>query len=286
MFRLHFTSLASRAALALAGCAVLLTHPVARADQAPPDILTFYQTALAMARATQARDLSVACRETLPDALFEKKGEMHVSFVSGSDKKIILAVFTKNAFPDTSAIDLDQNRNGLEWMFVFDRNRDGKIDYIMWPQGFMPYIDGTPPAGFPVMSGSQVHTDRAGFALMQQYGRMIFEHWADDGFAGKVSAMILEAWDPNGLAAVTGYQLVRSSHADGVLDQCWYFSQNINNRTGACQAAGPGFKTRTAAGAGTSEDVTPDVMSRTSQWFSRLDEAAVSCGLTRDSFAL
>jgi hypothetical protein len=255
---------------------------IAYAQQAAPDIFAFYQTALAAAAATYAheRDLSIACQKPVADTIFAKDGDMVVTFLAGSTKKIVLAAFTKHPLERPSTVQLRRIQEGIEWMFVFDRNRDGKIDYILWPVGVSPILEGPPPPGFPVRSGMTSTMSHDQGVLLQRYARMSFWHWADENFDGKVSAIVLEAWDPGGLFAITGWQVIRSSHFDGVLDQCWYFTRDINSKTGECESSGPGYTTRRIDSAG----IAPDDLTTTSVWFSWLNEAAASCGLTGDSF--
>ena len=257
-------------------------HAVTRAayaQQVPPDIFAFYQTALAVAQTTHAQDLTIICQKPQPDKIFSKAGNMYVSFLGGRSKKVVLAVFTKNPLNSLSAVHLDRVQNGIEWMFVFDRNRDGKIDYILWPQGVLPFVDGTPPPGFP-SRGTIVHMTRQQGELIQRYAKMIFYHWADENFDGKLSAMVLEAWDPSGLFAISGWQLIRSSGFDGILDQCWYFTGDPNNKTGACEPAAQGYKTRTLD----DKDIAPADLAAGSVWFSMLNDAAGACVLTSESF--
>jgi len=253
--------------------------PIADAQPAGSDILSFYQPALAVAQVTRQRDLSIICQKSLPD----QQGNIFVTFLAGSTKKIVLAVVSKLPLSSPSSpIGFDGNfQPGIEWMFVFDRNHDGKVDYMLWPQGVLPYVEGTPPPGFPVRTGSLVATmTRDQLALIQHYARLIFWHFADDNFEGKVSAVILDAWDPNGVFAVTGWQVIRSSHSDGVLDQCWYFTENIGEKTGECERTDQGYKTRSSD----PTDITPENLAAKSVWFSTLNAAAGLCPLTGDSF--
>lgn len=248
---------------------------------APSDIFSFYQTALAVAQATHERDLSIICQKPLPDQIFTKQGDMFVTFLAGSTKKIVLAAFsTQSLSSPPSTIRWDRNQPGVEWMFVFDRDRDGKIDYILWPSGVSPYLEGPAPSGFPMRTGSSTAMSREQATLLQRYARMIFFHWADENFEGKLSAVILDAWDPGGIFAVTGWQVIRSSHFDGVLDQCWYFKQSIADKTAECERADQGYKTRTI----NAMVVTPVALMETSFWLSRFNEAAELCALTGDSF--
>lgn len=253
----------------------------AYAQQVAPDIFSFYQTALAVAQATREQDLFIVCQKPLPDKIFTNEGSMYVTFLAGNTKKIVLAVFTKGPLNDLSTFHL-RNQRGIEWMFVFDRNRDGKVDYILWPIGTEPYIEGPPPPGFPKRTGTStiVNMTREQSALFMRYAKLIFWHWADENFEGNLSAIILGAYDPGGLIAITGWQLIRSSHFDGVLDQCWYFAGNINNKTGECERAGQGYKTRTF----NTRDITPDDLMKMSVWFAMVNEGAGQCALTGDSF--
>lgn len=261
---------------------VTLTQHVYGQQPAASDIFSYYQTALAIAQSTNERDLSIVCQKQLPDKIFTKEGNMFVSFLAGSTKKIMLVVFSKTSLTDPqSSIHFGGKfQRGVEWMFVFDRDRDGRVDYILWPVGVSPYVEGTPPPGFPMRTGHATAMSREQFALIRQFARMIFQHWADENFEGKRSAVILEAWDPGGLFAVTGWQVIRSSRYDGVLDQCWYFTRNIADKIGECERVDQGYKTRTFD----AQDITPADMVGGSGWFSMINEAAGLCPLTGDSF--
>lgn len=165
-----------------------------------------------------------------------------------------------------------------DWGYVFDRNGDGKIDYVAWLVGAGPVKQKDFPANYP-KRGQRLTLDQLGVAL--ESSRLIFEHWADDNFEGRLSGIVFEAADPE-RDWVEGWTVVRSSHFDGVLDECWHFRESIETRMVACEHSGDGYRTRRLRIFGNTFG--RNDLAKKSDILRMLNDAAQMGGLTSDSF--
>ncbi len=231
--------------------------------QSPPDEGTF----------------SIVCQKELADTFLSQSGTMFVSFISTNGKTILLAAITKSELKDPAATIKvrEAPKRLVEWAYVFDRNGDGKVDYIVWPVGIVPFKPRDFPADFP--KGSTLTFQQLEY--LQKNARLLLQHWADDSFEGKISAVVIEASDPERAYLVDGWQTIQSTHFDGILDDCWYFNESIGQKSGDCERSGQGYKTRSLI---FKPMFGPDNLAGMSKVLSIFNEAAGQCNLRGDSF--
>ncbi len=270
----------------LGGSSSLLRRAYAQVAS-PPDVLSFYATARAITQSPPDEStLSIICQKILSDSVLK---DAFVSFIADRSKKVLLAAFSKKELTRiVGAISLKDWVSGrtkgddaVEWVYVFDRNRDGKIDYIAFPVGFFPVEPKDLPPNFPKRLGGFT---REQFQYLRSISKLIFLHYADDAFTGTITAVVFFAVDPQSDYLVAGGQLIRSSHFDGALDECWYFDETIGPKSGDCVRSGEGYRTRLGSYEDGFATVGPQQLADFSQLLSALNEAAELCGLTKDSF--
>lgn len=245
------------------------------------NILTFYNKAEAKIKTPPDEAyLEVICRKKIDN--------LYVTFVGWEADKVLLAAITQKKLkhPDKEILLKLQGQTGvaptagtvLDWGYVYDRNGDGKIDYVSFLVGPMPFKKQDYPSNYPkrghTISSKQLE------ALLESMG-LLFTHRADDNYDGKVDAAVIEALDPE-TNWVDGRMLVRSTKFDGATDEAWFFKEDINIKEKDAERVGDGFRTRSVHGIGTVFG--PAELAKTDYALSMFNEAADKCKLTSSSF--
>lgn len=254
-------------------------------SSAEDNILGFYGKAVKRADSPPDESLlSVECREKIDN--------IYVTFVGAEKGKVLLAAITQEKLkkPDKYILLKVYNTKSLEnpilptrdyvmdWGYVYDRNGDGKIDYVAYNVGPMPFKQKDFPEDYPKGGQSLNLSD---IELLFKSMRLLFTHWADDNYDGKVDAVVFEAVDPE-RNWVEGWTAVRSTKYDGTVDVGWYFKEDINVREKDAERTGTGFKTRRIPGI---EPVFgPGELAHKTKILTMFNEAAEKCKLTGDSF--
>lgn len=262
-------------------------QPANAQGASPPDVLSFYATAHAITQSPPDEStLSIICQKMLSNGVLK---DNFISFIADNSKKVVLFAFSKKELINiVRVISLKdwvsgrtQGEDAVEWFYVFDRNRDGKIDYIAFPVGFFPVEPKDMPPNFPRRMGSLTYEQ---FQYLRRISKLVFLHYADDAFTDTITAVVFLAVDPQSDYLISGGQLIRSSHFDGALDECWYFDDAIGRKSGECEHSGDGYRTRMGLYQSGFATVGPPQLANFSQLLSTVNEAAGLCGLTKDSF--
>jgi hypothetical protein len=112
------------------------------------------------------------------------------------------------------------------WGYIFDRNKDGKIDFLSLLGGAAPYDRGDMPENYPVRK-VQLNMDQIEF--MVSHCQLVFNYWADDNFDGKLDGLIHIDMDPT-RDWVQDQIVVRSKKFNQTFDDVWAFQYTIDNR--------------------------------------------------------
>ncbi len=252
-------------------------YPVAEArTQSPPDLTT----------------LSIVCRE-------KKFWGPHITFVGNPDKKIILVTFTdkrvenldrvitlipkfftatkEELYSPTARIGPDAT---LDWTYVYDRNGDGRVDYIAYLYAVLPVKPDDFPEDFP--KGNKFKATKERLHLLYNNTRMIFSHHADENFDGASDAVVASIFDPDREFWVEQFGVLQSTKLDGHVNKTWTFKRNISQQIDIVRQVdgqyilqnGPGIKLQTG-----------------DEWFAFgtrvigiINEYAKKCSLTKESF--
>lgn len=247
------------------------------------NILTFYNKAEAKIKTPPDEAyLEVICRKKIDN--------MYVTFIGLEDDKVLLAAITEKKLkhPDKDILltvrfsklaVLPTRDYVVDFGYVYDRNSDGKIDYISYLIGPMPFKDKVVTTKYPKL-GEPINAKELEIVL---HGMdLFFTHWADDNYDGKVDALVIEALDPeNGW--VEGRMAVRSTKFDGAVDEAWFFKEDINIKEKDAERVGNGFRTRSMM-YGIGYVFGPADLDKTNYALSMFNQAAEKCKLTSSSF--
>lgn len=246
------------------------------------DILQFYPHADSVTQYPPfTSELSVLCSQ--------KVSGRYVSFIGfKKDKRVLIAAVTLEELKNFSKqIALTVNFDGAKptagkistWGYVFDRNADGKIDYLALVGGAGPYKDKDFPEDFPMR----------GFPLPKEYieylvtrSKIIFNHWGDDNYDGSIDAVIHVDMDRN-RDWVDRHLVVRSTDFDSTFNDVWAFTLNDLSARDTVRHTSTAVQYHPV---GQPEgEITPKALSEKSAILRLLNRAARACGLTQSNFA-
>jgi hypothetical protein len=166
-------------------------------------------------------------------AMVERKvGKFYVTFVGINGRpEVLLAAVTAEPIQDVKSISLVVDFDKLKpvmgkvttWAYVFDRNRDGKIDYVALLTAAAAYEGDDFPDDYPV--GKKIlNTEQQEYFI--SHAKLMFDHWADDNYDGKFDAAVVN--DCDSLRDMVARQIVvRSTSFNYSFDDVWTFRSNI-----------------------------------------------------------
>jgi len=244
--------------------------PSLASDPTPGDFTRFYPVAHAETQAAHPdRMVSIACTRPL-------KGE-YVSLLADRTGTVVLAAFSRHAPSDAEFL-LDRRRNPeatRDWAYVWDRNADGKVDYLAYYLGTdLVDTSGALPPDFPRGKSPKLTADQLDCVL--HHMRQTFYHAADDNFDGKADAAVYPHRDAATSLWVKGFFAVRSSRYDGRVEDDWAFAQRIDERLGPAPRNANGFRTRIDPAEGVQGEV---LLGGWNEMFAAINSTIQACGL-------
>lgn len=249
-------------------------------------ILSFYNKA--ESRAQNPPDeayLEVICREKIDD--------LYVTFVGIETDTVLLAAITdkKLKHPEREMLlkvgfykipeppFIRPSAGSIwAWGYVYDRNGDGKIDYIVFSNGYAPIKQKDFPLSYPKRNEGLDLND-LGIAIKSL--RFFFTHMADDNYDGKVDAVVFESIDSE-RDWIEGWMAVRSTKFDGVPDEAWFFNEDINLKEKNAERVGNGFRSRSLFNFGSVFGQAD--LDKMNNAMVKFNQAAEKCKLTGSSF--
>lgn len=126
-------------------------------------------------------------------------------------KELSLSVRFKKMIPDMGQIST--------WGYIFDRNKDGKVDYMALVGGAAAYKDSEFPEDFPYKGQPLQHSQMEYYIT---HCKLVFNHWADDNFDGVLDALVHIDMDPD-RDFVERELLARSTAFNGKFDDVLAF---------------------------------------------------------------
>lgn len=222
-----FATIFCVAHLSVAGSSVIEVYPTVYArTQSPPELSS----------------LSILCSQ-------KKFLGPHVTFIGGPDKKVVLVLYTDKSVKDLSKVITlkpvfikppgaplasPSARVGpdatLDWAYVYDRNVDGRVDYLAFFFAALPVKPDDFPADYP--KGGKIGTFEQ-YKLFITQARLVFSHYSDDNFDGSTDAVVAGILDPERYPWVEQFGVLRSTKLNGAVDETWTFKQDISQRLGS-----------------------------------------------------
>lgn len=258
-----------------------IAWPIAGYAQPQRNLIEFYQAVDSMTLFPPVdRELTVLCEKEV-DRRF-------VTFVGlKGDSGVLLAAVTLAPIADLQkSISLTVDFNGVSpnpgkistWGYVFDRNGDGKIDYLALVGGAAAFEPDDFPEDFPV---KDKRMNRKQVDYFVRNCRIVFNHWADDNFDGTLDGVVHINLDPE-REWVKDHFVIRSTKFNGKFDDVWKFHEMINDRGGTVKHTATGVPYHPI---GQLNDViSPGTFAENTDILKLMNQAAKLCGLTMGSF--
>ncbi|MBA4311967.1 MAG: hypothetical protein C0417_04995 [Chlorobiaceae bacterium] len=160
------------------------------------DIVRFYAKADSISSNPEiGKALNISCQKKIDN--------LWISFIGykGENEAIIVAVTNEKIQNPNKEIFriLDFNEGSpvlgkvTTWGYVFDRNKDGKVDYLSLVDGAAPFLDDRVPESYPARGQKLSRND---LELYVNKCKIIFNHWADDNCDEKIDAVVHVDIDP------------------------------------------------------------------------------------------
>ena len=200
--------------------------------------------------------LSVLCRA--------REGRLHLTFVGDRSNKVRLVLFTDKRVGNLSKIILLEKHfrtpkggiplatalagpeGTLDWAYIYDRNKDGNIDYFAYLHNALA----VKPANFQTIDWP-VWKAKAGekgasvtgrqIKYLFEHSRLVFNHFADDNFDGITDGVVGPIFDYNSYPWVDRFGVLRDNNFDNKIDETWTFKNSIHRKSGVVQKQGHKF---------------------------------------------
>ncbi len=219
---------------------------------------------------------------------WKKISSNYVTFIGkkGEKRVLIAAVTTRRLKNLRSDISLTVQFHGprpyfgdiTTWGYIFDRNGDGLIDYMALVAGAAAVEDEKIPEDFP---GFQQAMSKQQFELYISHTRIVFNHWADDDYDGRIDAAV--QYDMNPFRSwVRRYLLIRCTKFDDRFDDVRAFRGKISTATASANFTPeevPYYPMGESQG-----KFTTKLFAENSNIMALINRAARSCGLGAANF--
>ena len=223
------------------------------------------------------------------ETICQKKVERwYVTFIGRKgEKKIFIGAVTLQPIKDVSReISLTVNFDGAKptsgkvttWGYVFDRNNDGKIDYMALMSGAAAVEGPDFPEDFPVRDQ---HLDMKQLEVFVAHCKLLFNHFADDNFDGTLDAMAHIDMDPV-RDWVKRKLVVRSTKFDGTFDDVWAFQQKIEDESERDPVEHTGTKVHYHPLGKLSGELTSQTLQEKTNILQLMNRAAKLCDVTKN----
>jgi len=262
---------------------------------AQEDIINFYPVADTLCLYPEIQQpIDTICQKQIPQYTTKKVGKkfvkdttkFYVSFLGyKGQKKVFIAALTTKPIENPNSdimriVDFDGTSPKLgrvtTWGYVFDRNNDGKIDYMALVDGAAAFKDDGIPLDFPVR-GQNLTLPQ--LEIYMSHCKIIFNHWADDNFDGKIDAVVHTDMDPV-RDWVERRLVIRSTKFDGTFDNVWSFQKYITEDRGTVEYSKTAVPYRPLGKL--SGEITQATMDEKTAILSILNSAALKCDLGED----
>ncbi|MFI5252929.1 MAG: hypothetical protein ACHQQQ_10930 [Bacteroidota bacterium] len=211
------------------GIFVPINHLHAQEPTAMRNLVQFYSYADTVALFAPSEDSLRIIKQKVVDKFyvafigFKKSPKVRIVAVTPKPikdvrKDIALTVQFAGYYPRAGRV--------TSWGWIWDRNGDGKIDYLALLGGAAPVERGDMPEDYPPR-GVQMNADQIEF--MVGHCRLIFNYWADDNFDGKLDGLIHFDLDPV-RDWVQDQIVIRSTKFNTKFDEVWAFQDKMANR--------------------------------------------------------
>lgn len=244
-----------------------LAFALPAAAAGPGDAVSFYPQADAWTQGRHAAsEMRVACTRPFEGA--------YLSLLADASGKVVIAAVSPKPPRDAESLLGRGPDSTRDWAWLWDRNRDGAVDYLAYFLGADMVYPRELPADFPRGKSTRLSSTQLDFVL--KHMRSTFYHAADDNFDGKADAAVYPYRDGETWIWVKGFFILRSTRFDGKVDQDWAFAGSPEARQGPAPRNAFGYRVRIDPGEGEPGET---VLAGWTRWFGRINAVVKDCAL-------
>lgn len=262
---------------------------------AQENIVNFYRIVDSLANYPEIQQpIDTICQVKIPQYTTKNVGgktvrdttKFYVSFLGyKGQKQVFIAALTLKPLEKPNSdilriVDFDDTSPRLgkvsTWGYVFDRNNDGKIDYMALVDGAAPFKDDQVPPDFPVR-GQKLTLPQ--LELYMTKCKIIFNHWADENFDGKIDAVIHTDMD-SVRDWVDRRIIIQCTKYDGNFDKVWAFKYSPTEEKIELKYSKTSVPYRPLGKL--SGEITPAMLEEKTAILNLLNRAASQCDIGRD----
>jgi len=230
------------------------------------------------------KGLTILCQKRI--------AQRYVSFVGikGKDKVLLVAVTLQRLTDVQKSISLivqfDETKRGINpnpgkvstWGFVFDRNGDGKIDYMALVGGAAAFKKEDLPENYPLLNqpSSFEHME-----LLVSHCKIVFNHWADDNFDDTLDALIHIDLDPR-RDWVERRMVIRSTKFNNKFDDVWAFRNSMTEEYDTVSHTSQSVPYHPIGKP--TDEITKETLMDKTRIMLLIHRAAEQCGLKKEQF--
>lgn len=219
-------------------------------------------------------DLEIICQK--------KVGKAYVTF-SGIKNRVFLVVLSNREFKDPGRNLLtaspkkgSQPEATMDWGYVFDRNHDGKVDYLAFLVGLAPVIPDNWKGELPNLKKPITGKELKEVVIPKV--ELLFWHMADDNADGNHDAIAVPLRNvDNGW--IDSWIVSRDTDFNGQYDSCKYFEGKLVSELGECAGSPAGYHVANREPIGL-KPIPPNA----GFYLSLINEGAGKCQFGSDSF--
>ena len=217
----------------------------------------------------------------------KKIDRYYVSFVGlRREAKARIVVVTAKRFTEPDSISLAVAFNGYRpstgtvptWGYIYDRNEDGKIDYLALLSGAAAFKGADFPENYP---RRKEYFTREQLEYFVGHCRLIFNHWADDNYDGILDAVIHIDMDST-RDWVDRRLIARSKMFNRMFDDVWGFYETTSEEPQQISFTGDGVPLHSLTNQ--HDTLTWKMFDEKSGILQLLNRAANACNLTAEKF--
>jgi hypothetical protein len=166
-----------------------------------------------------------------------------------------------------------------DWGYVFDRNQDGRVDYIAYMEGPRAVAPSGETEELPILTGKKFTLTGNQIVFLASNQPLGFWHVADDNYDGKIDGFAMRANAViNGWSY--GWMVVESTGFNDKFDKCTYYSEHDKSETYSCESINEGHE-YIVQGKFKSRSMPIEMYNK---WMSMANDAASGCKLDAKNF--
>jgi len=247
------------------------------------DIVNFYPTVNSLAKFPELFKALTIIQQRKIDSLY-------VTFIGyKNQKKFFIGAITKIPIHDPNTeisriVEFQGSKPFLgkvsTWGYIFDRNKDGKIDYAALVGGAAVFKNDKIGDKFPPRNQRLDHEQTKFFV---SHCEIIFNHWADDNFDGNIDAVIHADMDPS-KDLVEQMIVVRSTKFDNSFDDVWAFREDPQHEHK--KITHTSYSVPFHPLGSTQGKITKEMLAEKSAYLQLFNKAAAACNIKPSDFGI